>query len=202
MAATKKTTTTAKKAPAKKTTTRTAAPRKTAKTIRNLRGTVVHARFYSVSPKDPYRLALNPRGQVGDTSIIPVNLQDDPTFLSGVGVLWEVITATEAAKLREDYSPVGYLGRTDAPQIIRVEDTTITSAPDWDGKGRLPQDREITRTPQGKQASEREFGTGVHTLDVPGSDAALHAGLKAGNEALPADVDLSSRRVVVERVKG
>ncbi len=200
----KKPATAKKAAPAKTTTARKAAPRKAAKTIRNLHGTVVHARFYSVSPKDPYRLALNPRGQQGDTSIIPVNLQDDPTFLSGVGVLWEVITNTEAAQLREGYAPVGYLGRSDAPQIIRVEDTTVTSAPDWDGKGRLPQDREITRTERGsdQRQSDREFGTGVHTIDVPGSDAALHAGLKAGNEALPDGVDIASRRVVIERVKG
>jgi hypothetical protein len=196
----------AKKKPAAKKATTTAKPRvtaarKTAKTIRNLRGTVVHARFYSVSPKDPYRLALNPRGQNGDTSVVPVALQDDPTFLAGVDVLWEVITATEAKALQGGYAPVGYLGRTDAPQIIRNEDTTITSAPDWDGKGRLPVDREVKRTSQGKQMSEREFGTGMHTADVPGSDAALHAGLKAGQEALPDGVDISSRRVVVERVK-
>jgi hypothetical protein len=202
MAAAKKQTAAAKKA---STTAkpRATAPRKSAKTIRNLRGTVVHARFYSVSPKDPYRLALNPRGQSGDTSVVPVALQDDPTFLAGIDVLWEIITATEAKALQGGYAPVGYLGRSDAPQIIRTEDTTITSAPDWDGKGRLPVDREVKRTTQGKQLSERgEFGTGMHTVDVPGSDAALHAGLKAGQEALPDGVDISSRRVVVERVKG
>lgn len=194
-------TTTAKKAPAKASTT-PRAPRKTAKTIRNLRGTVVHARLYSVSPKDPYRIALNPRGTVGDTTVVPVALQDDPTFLSGIGVLFEVITATEAKQLQGGYAPVGYLGRTDSPEIVRPEDTTVTSAPDWDGKGRLPQDREVTRTSQGKQASEREFSTGMHTTDVPGSDTGLHAMLKAGQEAIPADVDITSRRVKVERVKG
>ena len=197
--------TTAKKAPAKSTTPR--APRKTAKTIRNLRGTVVHARLFSVSPKDPFRIALNPRGRQGDTTVIPVALQEDPTFLAGVGVLWEVITATEAKQLQDEYAPVGYLGRMDAPQVIRPEDTTVMKAKDWDGTGRrAPEDREIERTSQGKQASEREYGTGLHTTDVPGSDTGLHAQLKAAQEAgeaaLPPNVDVSSRRVVIERVKG
>lgn len=180
--------TTAKKAPAKST-TRTSAPRKTPKNIRNLRGTVVHARLYSQNPKDPFRIALNPRGQSGDATIIPVALQDDPTFLQGVGVLWEIITATEAKSIQ--YGQVGYLGRTDAPEVIRPEDTTVTAQPEWDGKGRMPQRKEAQVTPiQTKLA------------DVPGSDTGLHETIRGGADALPEGVDISSRRVAIERVKG
>ena len=207
MAAAKKATTTAKKpttakkAPAKST-TRTSAPRKTAKTIRNLRGTQVHARLRSKNPKDPFRIELQPRGQAGDTTVVPVELQSDPTFLDGIDVLWEVITASEAKELAAGYAPTGYLGRNDAPVIIRPEDTTITTAQDWDGKGLAP----VERTVQGRQASQREFGTGMHTADVPGSDTGLHAQLKAaaeeGNNALPDGVDIASRRVSIERTRG
>ena len=194
--------TTAKKAPAA-TTTRPRAPRKTAKTIRNLRGTQVHARLLSQNPKDPFRITLQPRGQQGDTDIIPVSLLDDRTFLDGIDVLWEVITATEAQKLQSEYAPIGYLGDGRGAKIIRPQDTTITTQDDWDGKpGSMPE----RRTPAGKQASEREFGTGMHTVDVPGSDDALHAKLKAaveeGNVALPEGVDIASRRVSIERTRG
>lgn len=184
-----------------------AAPRRTAKTIRNLRGTVVHARLLSVTPKDPFRIALNPRGASGDTTTIPVALIDDNTFLAGIGVLWEVITATEAREL--SYRPVGYLGRTDSPVIIRPEDNTLLTADDWDGKGRrTPEERGKVVRERGRDltAADREFGTGMHTTDVPGSDTGLHAQLKAaqeaGVEAIPPGVDVSSRRVVVERVRG
>lgn len=191
-------TSTVSRAPAAKT---PRAPRKAAQTIRNLRGTVVHARLFSLDAEKPFRIALNPRGSNGDTTIIPVNLQDDPTYVAGVNVLWETITATEAKELK--YGPVGYLGRTDAAIIIRPEDNTLTTAKDWDGTGRrAPEDREVVRTERGKQASEREFGTGTRTTDVPGSDTALHALIKAGQDALPADVDISSRRVTIERVRG
>lgn len=201
MAETPKKKTTTRKAPVKAKTSTPRAPRRTAKAIRNLRGTVVHARLYSKNPKDPFRIALNPRGQHGDATVVPVELIDDPTFLAGIDVLFEVIPQTEFKNLR--YSqPVGYQQRTDAPRVERPQDTTVTSAPDWDGKGRLPQDREVTRVERGSDAPVREFGTGMHTTDVPGSDHALHAQLKAGAEALPADVDLSSRRVVVERTRG
>jgi hypothetical protein len=194
--------------PAKKTTrskapaaTKPRVPRKTAKTIRNLRGTVVHARLYSQNPKDPFRIALNPRGQSGDVTVIPVNLIDDNTFIQGIGVLWEVITAAEAREI--PYASVGYLGRVDAPQVVRPEDTTLTTADDWDGKGRrAPQDRNVRTRERGSDAPEREFGTGMHTQDLPGSDTALHAQLKAGQDAMPDAVDMTSRRVVIERVKG
>lgn len=186
------------KAPARK--PRASTPRPTAKTIRNLRGTVVHARLLSQDPEKPFRIALQPRGLQGDTTTVPATLISDHTFVSGVDVLWEIITTTEARQV--EYQPVGYLGRTDAPQVIRPEDTTIASVEDWDGKGRVPQQR----TPTGRQASEREFGTGLHTTDVPGADAALHQQLrqaqKAGETAMPDGVDIASRQVVIERARG
>lgn len=187
---------------AKKTTPRRTTPKPQAATIRNLRGLTVHARLYSQDPEKPFRIALSPRGQQGDTTTVPANLTSDYTFVDGVGKLWEIITAQEAREA--EYAPVGYLGREDAPQIIRPEDTTVMTAEDWDGKGRVPQQRERTST--GRQASEREAGTGMHLADIPGSDSGLHAQLraaqKAGESALPPGVDLQSRRVVTERVRG
>lgn len=201
----RKTSTTAKKAPAAA--KKPSPPRKGPKTIRNLRGTVVHARLYSQNQKDPFRIALNPRGQQGDTAVIPVALQDDGTYLQGVDVLWEVITQTEAKAIQ--YAPVGYLGREDAPQVIRPEDSTVATADDWDGTGRrIPQERNLQHKERG---SEQTHGsTGMNLADLPGADHALHATLREGQkaaeamgqEATPEGVDVTSRRVVVERVKG
>lgn len=162
----------------------------------------MHARLYSQDPEKPFRIALQPRGVQGDTTTVPATLVNDYTFTQGVGKLWEIITTAEAREA--EYAPVGYLGREDAPQIIRPEDTTVAVADDWDGKGRVPVER---RTSTGKQLSERgEFGTGMHTADVPGSDTGLHAQLKAaqqaGADAMPPGVDIASRRVAVERVRG
>lgn len=204
MTAAKKTTT--RKAPAKAKTSTPRAPRKAAKIIRNLRGTVVHARLYSVSPKDPFRIELKPRGQMGDATVIPVALQDDPTFLQGLGVLFEEITQTEFKAIQAQYGPVGYLGRTDAPKIERPQDTTIMTADDWDGKGkRVPNERNIQR----KGEPPRTDGTGMNLHDFAGSDEGLHAMLREGQKqteqgstALPEGVDLQSRRVQVERVRG
>lgn len=210
MTVAKKTTTrkpAARKPAAKAAPKRAAAPRKTAKIIRNLRGTVVNARLYSVTPKDPFRITLNPRGKQGDTATIPVGLIDDFTFTSGIGVLWEVITKAEANEVA--YQSVGYLGRTDAPQIIRPEDNTVLTAKDWDGTGRrAPEDREKVETDRrdsrGHQVSERgeDVGTGMHTIDVPGSDTGLHALLAQGNKSLPPEADFSRTNVRIERVKG
>lgn len=206
MTTSKKTTTRKKSPEAAKAPAR---PRKGPKTIRNLRELVVHGRLYSQSQKDPFRIALEPRGRLGDITVIPTNLTDDPTFLKGIGVLWEVITQSEAQALEATYGPVGYLGREDAPQVIRPADTTVASADDWDGTGRrAPVDRNLQIRERGseQQHNDREFGTGMHTADVPGSDHALHAQLKAaqeaGQEALPDGTDINSRRVVIERVKG
>lgn len=203
--------TTTKASAAKKTKTvskaaapkRASAPRRTAKHIRNLRGTLVHLRLYSQNAEKPFRIELKPRGVQGDTSVIPANLIDDPTFLAAVDVLVEVITESEHKALQGTYAPVGYLGRQDAPKIIRPDDTTIMKAKDWDGEGRrVPQEREIQRVERGSDVPERAFGTGMHTIDLPGSDTGLHALLAEGNKALPPEADFGrQQRVVVERVK-
>ena len=188
-------------------------PRKTQVTIRNLRGTVVHMRLYSQNPKDPYRIELKPRGTNGDWTTIPAKLSDDPTLVQGIGVIVEAIPLTEAKALQETYAPVGYLGRTDAATVIRDTDTTISTADNWDGKGqRVPQDRNVKFHERGSEMTQtdREAGTGMNLVDVPGSDVGLHAGLRAqatevealGKAATPEGVDLTSRKVVIEHVKG
>lgn len=206
MAAPKKTTArkpAAKKAPAKTTTPRV--PRKTAKIIRNLHGITVNARFGN--QKDPFRVTLKPRGANGDTTTIPVTLIDDLTFIRGIDKLWEVITTAEAANL--EYAQVGYIPRENVVQVIRPDQNTVLKAADWDGTGKAPRDREqefptIKRDSQGHVITERDpsVGTGMHTIDVPGSDTGLHALLAEANKALPPEADFSRQRVVIERVKG
>lgn len=181
---------------------RAAAPRKTAKIIRNRTTTTVHLRLFSASPKDPYRIALNPRGQNGDFTTIPVALIEDPTLVAALhfGSV-EAITQAEANELYQTYGPVGYLGRTDAPKIERSDDNTVLTQEDWDGKGKMP-----ARTPQGKQASKRTHSTGMHTIDVPGSDQGLHAKLlaeaKAGTTAMPPEASFDRQNVTIERKSG
>lgn len=194
----KTTTGTAKKAPsaAKKTTT-PRAPRKTQQWIRNLRGTVVHLRLYSQSPKDPYRIELAPRGYQGEITSVPVKLVDDPTLAQAVGVLIEFITETEAKQLQYQAGPVGYLGRGDEVTVVRPEDSTVATAADWDGKGRRPQD--TLRDARGREVPVRQVGTGQHFVDVPGSDPAMAAAARAGASAMPDGVDIASRRVVIEQ---
>jgi len=184
--ATPRKTTTAAKAPAKP-----RAPKAGPKIIRNITGVPVHFRLGN--QKDPYRVQLAPRGQQGDTESIPVALQQDYSFIQGVGKLFEIITETEARNLQ--YSPVGYLARDDAAKIYRQEDTTIQTADNWDGQGRrAPEDRNI-RT------------TGQKFADVPGADVALHNTIRGGqatadsNPAMPEGVTFD-RSVKVERVQG
>lgn len=204
MPAAKKTTAGKKPAAKAKSTTAKAPsrPRKTAKTIRNLRGCPVHLRLQKEDAEKPFRVQLAPRGLRGDTAIIPVGLVDNPGFVQDIGVLYEIITTTEAANI--EYASVGYLGRTDAPQILREEDTVIQSAKNWDGKGKSPQEREIRRDTRGHVISERDpsVGTGMHTIDVPGSDTGLHKALAENNAALPPQASFDRSRVTIERVKG
>ena len=154
---------------AKKTSTR-----KTPKTIRNLRGTVVHLRLFGTEREKPYRIELAPRGQVGDTHTVPVALQDDGTYHAGLGVLFEVITTTEARNLK--YAPPGQLQR-DQAELMREQDNLIQKSADWDGRGRVP---------------ERPIGP--PRVNVPGSDPAL------SDAALPPGVDFD-RKVTVEKVR-
>jgi hypothetical protein len=184
--ATPRKTTTAAKAPAKP-----RAPKAGPKIIRNITGLPVHFRLGN--QKDPYRVQLAPRGQQGDTESIPVALQQDYSFIQGVGKLFEIITETEMRALQ--YGQVGYLARDDAATIYREADTTIQTADNWDGKGRrAPEDRNV-RT------------TGQQFADVPGADVALHDTIRGGqvavdaNPAMPDGV-VFDRSVKVERVSG
>jgi len=150
-------------ATAKKT---TRAPRKTAKTIRNLRGTPVHLRLFGAGNEKPYRIQLAPRGTPGDVHTVPVGLIDSDTFTAGIDVLFEIITQTEARKI--EYGPQGYQGIEPA-KIVRPSETVIKTVPDMDSKGKLP---------------PREMGP-TYT-DVEGSDKALHQALRE-NAAMPED---------------
>jgi len=180
---------------------RRARPKVTGATIRNLRGAVVHLRLFSNNPEKPYRIALEPRGTNGDTWTIPHDLTDDPTFLKAIDVLVEVITPAEERALKLDYTPGGYQGRTDAPRVERPEDTTIMVADNYDGKARqVPTDRGIAR--KQNLRNDPNENVGQQFADLPGTDQALHAALRAGQSALPPEATFDRGRVQIERVRG
>lgn len=184
MAVAKSAGTTTKKTAPKTTRTRTAAPKKGPKIIRNLRNMPVHLRLYSsLNPKDPFRVALEARGGRGDTSVIPINVQEAPQFVKGEGVLFEVITQTEYLKLEYE---IPSFERRDIAKVVRDEDTVISKQDNWDGA-------------KGTKQPERR-STGVNYYDAPGSDTGLHEKLRAAqDEAGSFD---PNRRVPIERVRG
>lgn len=149
---------------AKKTTTRkrtATTPRRTAKVIRNLRGTPVHIRL---GPDDnKYRIQLSRRGEPGDVSTVPANLIDDYTFTSGVGILFEIITQAEADNIV--YGPSA-TNAVDPAKLVREEETVIKRVADVD-------------------TSPRNMGPTY--INTPGSNVDLHAQLAEGNTALPSD---------------
>lgn len=124
-------------------TKRTTTPRKTAKTIRNLRGTLVHLRLFSDQNEKPYRIELQPRGNPGDTHTVPASLIDTNTFTSGVDVLFEIITKTEADKIQY-YGSVGYQG-IDQATVVRPSETVVKTVTDMGSDGKMPQ-RELGPT--------------------------------------------------------
>lgn len=176
-----------KKSPTKKKrTSAPRAPRKTAKVIRNLRGTPVNMRLGN--PKDPFRIKLARRGLRGDTAVVPANLQDDLTFTEGDGLLFEVLTTAEAKAL--EYAPVGYKPPVDTTlTILRDVDQNVHTAPDWDGE-------RGTRPPHLREP-------GVDYVNVPGSDEALHEKLNAQKRegATPENADFSRRNVTIQRTR-
>lgn len=152
---------------------------KTPKIIRNLRNMPVHLRFFTEAKTDPFRIELQPRGLRGDSERVPAALTETQAFQEGYGVLFEIITSTEQKKI--PYGRVGYTGEA-AVEIIRDEDINRLVAPDWDGKGRPPHLLQA----QGRIGEI----AGPVIADLPGS---------AGGSALPDGVDLTSRRIKIER---
>lgn len=168
-------------APAKKTaakpTTAKRTSAKTAKTIRNLRGTPVHIRLGN--QKDPYRIELAPRGTKGDVSTVPVNLQQDHAYVAGIDVLFEIITQTEARNI--EYGPVGYRP-SEVVRVDRPEDTVVRTEVDLGPDGKMPRPMGPTYVGEG----------------YPGSDVALAEGL-TDNPAMPENVPT---KVIIERKRG
>ena len=66
------------------------------KHVRNLLGVNVRLTFDTGR-----RVELAPRGQRGDMTAVSKEEMDDPIFLNNLASLYEVITNTEAAKIRE-----------------------------------------------------------------------------------------------------
>ena len=188
MATSKPAADTAKKAPAAK---RTATPRKAPKIIRNLRFVPVHLRFHSDQGTDPYRVQLAPRGQYGDIHKVPVSLVDSNTFADGYGVLFEIITETEARKI--EYPQTGYAGPGGA-EVIRPAETVKSVTPDWDGKGRVPARTTV------------QHNVGPNIVRMPGSEMTApkiqsDSTRPNADTMIPDGVDTESRKVTVERAR-
>ncbi len=163
--------------------TATKSTRKTAKWIRNLRGTPVHLRLYGEGRDKPYRIELNRRGLSGDMHQVPASLTDDGTFASGIGVLFEIITTAEANRIRDSYEGSGGYQGIEPAQLVREQDTVIATGPAYDGKGLAPR--------EGVQ--QRPLGPTV--VQTPGSQTQQ---LAEGNAALPPNVNFDAP-VKVER---
>jgi hypothetical protein len=158
---------------------KTGSTRRTAKTIRNLRGTPVHLRLFGAGNDKPYRIELQPRGTSGDWHTVPASLTDDGTYVSGLGLLFEVIPTSEARAIQYQFAPVGLPPAT----VFRADENVVSREPEWDGTGQQPQ---------------RRAGAGPALADVLGSDAAMHESMREGNSALPEGA--FQQTVTVEKV--
>lgn len=140
------------------------------KLIRNLTSYNLNLRFGS--KKDPYHVPLSPRGQRGDVASIPAALKDHPEFASNQGVLFEIITLTQAEKVAEGYAaggiirPKGFENMT--VTMERDQDNTVTVASiDISREGRItetnrrhglePSRAEIAGSEDGPDATERSI---------------------------------------------
>lgn len=156
-----------------------------ARVIRNLRNCPVHLRLQGPDTEKPYRVQLNPRGQFGDVTRIPAALTETYQFTSGVGTLFEIITQTEASAI--PYAPTGYIDQAEVT-VVRTEEQVVSRRAEYDGKGRVPAHRPLAPT----------------VAQVPGSDPRMQAlsGEKPTADAMiPEGVDLTTRKVTIERVK-
>jgi len=133
--------------------------------IKNLRQVPVHLRIQGELSDKLFRVELQPRGRVGDTAAIPKTLAESYQVVSGMGILFEQITETEAKNAV--FPAVGYQ-QGEKAEIVRDADQVIATAEDWDGKGQSP------RTQARKE--------GQVFADVPGSDTALHEKLRSAQD--------------------
>ncbi len=121
--------------------------------IRNLRGTPVHVRLGNLQ-KDPYRIELAPRGLRGDVSVVPAKFRSDTAFARGAGVLFEIVTKTEANEIQ--YSTLPYDLQRPTATLYREEDTVIVTEDDFHSEGR--HDRQPQRRAPGQNIVGNEGG--------------------------------------------
>lgn len=140
-----------------------ARPKKGPKIIRNLHAIGVHVRIENPEREKPFRVELKPRGTYGDIKSIPVGLQDSHEYRSGVGILFEVITETEARAI--EYPAVGYTPRLDAPILIREADTVIQRFRNVDAEIQQNPRRPVNTGRVGENA-------GPNVVEMPGSTPA------------------------------
>lgn len=176
---------------------KTATPRKrttkTAKWVRNTRNCPVHLRLRDTNDQR-YFVELQPRGLYGDVHRVPAALTDDHSLVIAInqGIV-EIVTQAEVNKI--DYGIIGYQG-SNGVEITRPDDRTVTTGGDWDGKGKAParhiltQD-DVTRPP----SSTPNYDPTDATMKQVTEDRRA-----TQEDMIPANVDLRSRKVKVERV--
>jgi hypothetical protein len=156
----------------------------------------VHVRYGS--HKEPEQLNLSSRATPGDIGIVDAQYANDGSFLAGIDTLYEVITETEANKIKQSYSLPKRQARE--VEVITEEDSNFLTAPDWDGKGH---NNPLQQT--------RTFGANPNFADVPGSDVPLHNALRENAKAQDTDANRKpsalppnafSQKVVVEKASG
>jgi hypothetical protein len=176
----KRTATKAKPAPKKST------PSNTNKYVRNVRGVDVRVTFDSGR-----RIQLAPRGQRNDMTAISKEELDDPIFLNNLGMLYEVISSSEANEIREKQatnassythprpehilttehgkpSDFGGIAPSNVEQSITIGHLTET-----EGRNNEQKSIEVTRSVQPERA------------DVPGSAALDQYGASISVAPLP-----------------
>jgi len=179
--------------------TKTATPRKrttrTAKWVRNTRNCPVHLRLRDTNDQR-YFVELQPRGIYGDVHRVPAALTDDHSLVTAInqGIV-EIVTQAEVNKI--DYGIIGYQGQNGV-EITRPDDRTVITRDDWDGKGKSPQRAILTQDSVNRPIQARPvYNPADATMRQVEEDRRATA-----EDMIPANVDLSTRKVKVERVSG
>lgn len=149
--------------------------------IRNLRNVPVHMRLDAGRDK-PYRVALEPRGTLGDVAQVPAICAEDTAFAESFRAnLFEIITSAERASISYDATPHEHvLLDPKTGQPVRMLPTTSAN-------GETVATYQIDTTLHGPNAGHITANrVGPQQMYVPG--AVQPAPQPSANSALPAPV--------------
>ena len=169
------------------------------KTIRNLRYTPIHFRFFGYGEK-PYRVELMPRTMSGDTVTIPASCTQDTTFVKGHQMgLFEIITRQEATANAMEAPLDGYRSRQ--LNIVTPDETTVDHYEIEElGKGKSSQLHRKDFAPVVQQPVQQDpyhganmyEGVGPRIVAMPGSDPQLTAQFQSTQARRPSPQEVST----------